>query len=174
MKSKIAKLVGLIAAIITVVLMKPLLFPAIPEPGSGKEADSFCSNILAKKNHKEARQWLNEATKSDIRTIGEKNSSGSRNIVERLYNMGAVNVEAADIDRVTGYGETTNVLIVQLPDDPVKRKKLFSYEAKISSANGFDPTSDDGQKYMFLFKFTLPFFTAIFRTLGWGNEQQRT
>lgn len=170
MKSKLAKLVGLIAAIITIVVMKPFLFPATPEPGSGKEADSFCSDLLAKKNHKEARQWLNEAIKSDIRTIGEQNSSGSRKIVERLYNMGAVNVEAVDIDKVAGYGETTNVLIVQLPDDPAKRMKLFSYEAKISSANGFDPTSDDGQKYMFLFKFKLQFFTAIFRMLGWGNE----
>ena len=156
--------------IVIVINVNTILFPASPEPGSGKNADSFCLELLANKSHKEATQWLNEASSNNKRLIGEQNSAGSRKIVEDLYEMGAVNVEAVDFEMVAGYGEGTNILIVTLPKNADQRKLLFSYEARTATAEGFDPISDDGQNYMFLYKFKLSFVMSILRMLGIGDN----
>jgi hypothetical protein len=44
-----------------------------------------------------------------------------------------------------------------LPSDPKLRKRLFHLEARLAASEGFGPVSDDGQHYMFLYKFKLAF-----------------
>jgi hypothetical protein len=77
--------------------------------------------------------------------------------VERLYHEGAERVWAVDVENYPNEGQSTNNLVIELPTDPKFRKKLFRLEARVAASGGFDPVSDDGQHYMFFYKFKLPF-----------------
>jgi hypothetical protein len=136
-----------------------LLFVRIPppEPNSGAHEDPFCRKLLDTKTHLEALAWVKESRDHDIRTIGEQSPEESLKIVNRLYNEGADRVWAVDLDIYPNEGQSTNVLVVELPTDPKLRRKLFHLEARVAASGGFDPVSDDGQHYMFLFKFKIPF-----------------
>jgi hypothetical protein len=135
--------------------------PSRAEPGTGLRADATCRKLLAEGGNREALGWLQESKLGNIRTIGEQDPEESLRIVQSLYNSGAVTVRAVKIDREAGYGETTNIICVELPVASSARQKLFKIEAKTASNGGFDPVSDDGQTYLFLFKFKLSFSQII-------------
>jgi hypothetical protein len=78
-------------------------------------------------------------------------------IVERLYQEGAGRVWVVDLEIYPNEGQSTNSLVIELPTDPKLRRKLFRLEARVAASEGFDPVSDDGQHYMFLYKFKFPF-----------------
>jgi hypothetical protein len=128
-----------------------------PEPGSGAHQDPFCRKLLDSKTHREALAWVKESKDHDIRTIGEQSPEESMKAVERLYHEGAERVWAVDVENYPNEGQSTNNLVIELPTDPKFRKKLFRLEARVAAGGGFDPVSDDGQHYMFLYKFKLPF-----------------
>src|SRR5262245_16396964 len=88
-----------------------------PEPGSGRRQDEHCQRVLNEGKHQEARAWLAQSKAGDLRNIGEQTPAESRAIVERLYSLGALDVQAAVISPRSG-GEWSNILIVQLPDAP--------------------------------------------------------
>jgi hypothetical protein len=101
--------------------------------------------------------WVKESKDHDIRTIGEQSPEESLNIVERLYQQGAERVWAVDLENYPNEGQSTNNLVIELPTDPKLRQQLFLLEGRVAARGGFDPVSDDGQHYMFLYKFKLPF-----------------
>jgi len=128
-----------------------------PEPGSGADQDPFCRKLLDTKTHREALEWVKESKGRDIRTIGEQSPEESLKTVERLYQEGAERVWAVDLEIYPNGGQSTNNLVIELPADPKLRGKLFRLETRVAASEGFDPVSDDGQHYMFLYKFKLPF-----------------
>ena len=128
-----------------------------PEPGSGHTQDAFCRNLLDTKTHREALSWVAESKDHDIRTIGEQSPEDSLRTVQRLYADGATRVWAVDLETYPKEGQSTNILIVELPNDPKLRRQMFRLEAQVGASEGFDPVSDDGQHYMFLYKFKLTF-----------------
>ena len=128
-----------------------------PEPGSGRHQDAFCRNLLDTKTHREAKEWISESKDHNIRTIGEQSPEQSLEIVQRLYRDGAQKVWVVDIENYPNEGQSTNNLVVELPTDLQLRMKLFKLEARVAANQGFDPVSDDGQHYMFLYKFKLTF-----------------
>jgi|GEM_PF-1648325 hypothetical protein len=129
-----------------------------PEPGSGSRQDVFCRKLLDTKTHKEALAWVKESRDHDIRTLGEQSPEESLKIVDRLYKQGADRVWAVDLEIYPNEGQSTNNLVVELPTDPSLRRKLFLLEGRVAASGGFDPVSDDGQHYMFLYKFKVPFY----------------
>jgi hypothetical protein len=128
-----------------------------PEPGSGAGQDPFCRKLLDTKTHREALAWVKESKDRDIRTIGEQSPAQSLKVVQRLYQEGAQRVWAVDVEKYPNQGQSTNNLVIELPTDPNRRRRLFSMEARAAASGGFDPVSDDGQHYMFLYKFKIPF-----------------
>jgi len=128
-----------------------------PEPGSGAHQDPFCRKLLDTKTHREALAWVKESKDRDIRTIGEQSPEESSKIVERLYQDGAERVWAVGLEIYPNEGQSTNILVIELPTDPKLRRKLFRLESRVAASEGFDPVSDDSQHYMFLYKFKLPF-----------------
>lgn len=149
----------LLLTIVAAAFLGWLFFVRIPppEPGSGAHADPFCRKLLDTKTHKEALAWVKESKDRDIRTIGEQSPETSLKIVERLYREGAEKVWAVDLQTYPNEGQSTNILVIELPTDPAPRRTLFLLEARVAASSGFDPVSDDGQRYMFLYKFKLPF-----------------
>ncbi len=128
-----------------------------PQPGSGLTADRLCRKLLREKPHVEALVWVQQSKPDDIRTVGDQSPLDSLKIVKNLYDAGAIEVRAIDLERVVGFGETTNTLCVHLPRDAENRKRLFKIEAQVAAAGGFDGVSDDGQDYMFLHGFETGF-----------------
>lgn len=112
--------------------------------GSDNRTDQLCERLLRKSDKAEAREWLRSAARS----IGGRSSTESIALVEELYALGATEVVAVDI----GTGQTTDTLVVVLPEDAAARKKLFELEEALMKTAGFDKSSDQGQKYLFLFK----------------------
>jgi hypothetical protein len=132
--------------------------------GEGLHADKLCKTLLAEKENREALSWLEQSKPGDIRTIGEQSPEDSLKIVKGLYSAGAVKTQVIEIERVAGYGETTNIVCVELPAAVSARRALFKIESKTASSQGFDPVPDEGQTYLFLYKFKLSIWQAL-RTL---------
>jgi hypothetical protein len=129
--------------------------------GAGsKSIDSFCEELLRKKPHKDAIAWVKEGKKGDIRTIGEQSAEDSRKIVQLLVRAGAEKIHALDIEVGAGLGETTDTLIVELPEARDARSKLFAFATAVSTAHGLGPVSDDGEKFILLHDFKFFFRLA--------------
>jgi hypothetical protein len=131
------------------------------ERGEGLRADKLCRILLAEKENREALSWLEQSKPGDIRAIGEQSPEDSLKIVKGLYAAGAVKTHVIGIERVTGYGETTNIVCVELPTAASARKTFFKIESKTASNEGFDPVPDEGQTYLFLYKFKLTFWQVL-------------
>jgi hypothetical protein len=131
------------------------------ERGEGLRGDKLCRTLLAEKENREALSWLEQSKPGDIRTIGEQSPEDSLKIVKGLYSAGAVMTHVVGIERVTGYGESTNIVCVELPGAASTRKALFKIESKTASSEGFDPVPDEGQTYLFLYKFKLTFWQVL-------------
>lgn len=109
--------------------------------------DAFCLKQLSSPNKAEARGWL----AADVsRNLGEHEPAESVAIVEDLYRRGAIEVTAVDIEDGLD-AETADALVVVLPTDPALRAQVFAFQDDYESE--FDPTPDEGQKYLFLYKF---------------------
>jgi hypothetical protein len=102
-----------------------------PEPGSGAKQDPFCRKLLDTKGHREAPAWVKESKDRDIRTIGEQSPEDSSKIVERLYQEGAERVWAVDLEIYPNEGQSTNDLVIELPNDPKLRARRMSRPARI-------------------------------------------
>lgn len=115
------------------------------------EHDRWCEQLMAKGKSAEAKAWFEDGdAKGELRTVSEFDNARTQAIIEELYDLGAAKVTAADIDSEPGFGDTTDVLIVALPEDGEQRAKLFHYENRHSGLFGFGGASDESQKYLFL------------------------
>jgi hypothetical protein len=148
-------------------LVVAIFYFVIPhaERGDGLRADKLCRTLLTERENREALSWLEQSKPGDVRTIGEQSPEDSLKIVKDLYSAGALKTQVVEIDRVAGYGETTNIVCVELPEAASARKALFKIESKTASSQGFDPVPDEGQTYLFLYKFKLSIWQVLRRLL---------
>ena len=109
---------------------------------------------------------MRQSRPGNERTLGKQDPVHAMAIVQELYDSGATKVHVVKIERGTWLRETANILCTELPDDKTKREKLFKIEARTASSGSFDPTPDEGQTYMFMFKFKLGFWQTIARIIG--------
>lgn len=131
---------GLVAFVITMRLLLP--------SNAGLD-DEWFEQLMKDGESAEALSWAKEADGTDeLRTIYELGNEESREIIERLYELGAVRVTAIDIDTEPGFYASTDALVVELPDEAAKRKKLFRHESWHAGGFGFFGTPDTGQKYL--------------------------
>ena len=105
--------------------------------------DEFINKFLRSPNRGEARQWLSG---DEGRNIGIMTPEESREFVEEGYNGGATKILAVEIE-----DETTNCLIVYLPADGPKRKRIFEWNGESAQKCGFDPYDDWGQNELFVY-----------------------
>ena len=115
--------------------------------------DAYLKKLLSTTPHKqEALSWLQKKDGKE-RLIGESNEDmdapTSLRFVQDLYQQGATEVMAIDIGADT-HLETTSTLIVKLPQESPKRKKVFQSEAKFARQSGFGAVADEGQEYLML------------------------
>jgi hypothetical protein len=115
--------------------------------------------VVRKPDAAEALAWLREAKTPGDRTITGGDGKGWRGakaiaVVRELYDLGAASVTAVGISgRIEqSKQQDTSRLIVQLPEDKKERAGLFGWEAKFARKFGWDPTTDDGQDYLLIWR----------------------
>lgn len=108
-----------------------------------KKHDEFIAKFRAQANQAEAREWL---TKNENHNIGEMAPEESRETIEEGYKAGATKITAVEIQE-----ESTNCLIVELPQKETKRRRVFEWNNELAQNSGFDPDDDWGQNELFVF-----------------------
>ncbi len=115
--------------------------------GPAGTADMLPKRLLQGDKVREALSWLEE---SKLRSLGETTSRREAlGFVRRLYDYGAINVHAVEING-TEEEQNTGKLIVELPADKDGRKAVFEIAGKVAREQGYDPEQDVGQQYCFL------------------------
>lgn len=109
----------------------------------------------------EALAWLKEADDPEERSISGGDGSDTAwlgqeavEIVQKIYALGAVSVTAVEIEgRVEGAThQDTSSLIIELPEDAVKRACLFAWQAGFALSNGWASASDTGQTHLLIWR----------------------
>lgn len=109
--------------------------------------DDICRGILSLGKAKEAKEWF----KSGKCFLGEgKDEQGSKDLIESLYKAGVVKVWVFDINIDESGQQYSGRIIVEMPQKPGKRNKIFSICDEIAENLGFDPEEDCGQRYRLL------------------------
>ena len=77
-----------------------------------------------------------------------------RSLVRKFYDLGAVKVIALEIEDFDESGqqeeghEDTDTLVVKLPRDAEKRRRIFELRSMFSTSRTQEPQPDTGQPYM--------------------------
>lgn len=114
------------------------------------DEEGFVSELLASKDIQEALSWLTESNVPE-RSLGEaQEREASIALVKSLYQLGAKKVWVFDIDDYGDEGQNSGKLIIELPDDPTKRLRLFKKCGDIANSLGYDAEIDTNQEAIFL------------------------
>jgi subtilase family serine protease len=110
----------------------------------------FIQKFLDNPNKQEVLAWLDkDVTENYAVTLGEMDVNESYDFARKIYNFGAVEVLAVEIDSYPD-GENTGKLLIVLPNDIEKRKTLFAWNAHNAKSLGFEAEKDFGQEYIFV------------------------
>jgi hypothetical protein len=113
--------------------------------------DEFVQQFLGAPDTREVLEWLRSKPEGELcRSLGESGSTeDSIALAQEIYDAGAVEVLAVEIDDYEGEGQNTGRLVIKLPDEPDARKRVFAWAGAIAESHGFDPDIDTGQCYIF-------------------------
>jgi hypothetical protein len=101
---------------------------------------SSCSSSK-KGESADAADWI----KQPGHTLGERDAAASRRLIARLKRLGCTKVAACEIrDGSTGH------LVVELPNEPQRRKKIFRALDGLAENVGYEGDSDDGQRLEYI------------------------
>ncbi len=103
----------------------------------------FIREKLQSPNKAEALSWLRG---NPACTIWEHAHYRSVEMIQQLYELGAVEVMAVEIE-----GEVCCELLIRLPDDQHSRDRVFDWTAEQAESRGFDRDEDFGQEYLYVF-----------------------
>ena len=108
--------------------------------------EQHIAKLLRTKNKAEASEWLR---RSAYHFVDELEHEASVALVDELYQLGATKVMAVMIEGNLPY-QSTDRLIVFLPDDAKARRALFAWNNTLERSMGFDADVDRGQEHMFV------------------------
>lgn len=108
----------------------------LPGPLAGDDVRLL--SFLRENQATEARQWLNAY---DGRQMAGMTREQAFRHIDHLYELGA--------QRVLAYGGQVSVsLVIQMPDDPQRRKELFAWHRQNNTGIVAPPAVDVGQRYL--------------------------
>jgi hypothetical protein len=94
---------------------------------------------------------LRAGSKSDFRSVGEHETrEESIAVIQEIYDAGAEEVLAVEIDDYPDEGQNTGKPVIKLPDDAAARQRVFAWTAKVAESQGFNAEQDSGQSYLFV------------------------
>jgi len=114
--------------------------------GASGESETV-RKLLKRKDKVEAIKWLTSAPAGVYRNIGEMTDKESIAYVRKLYKLGAREVILAEL-QLGGEYESTNNVLITLPDDRSARRAIYEFETDRVEEMGFEQDPDIGQKYL--------------------------
>ncbi len=117
-----------------------------PGPAAAQNSDAFCSRVMENGRRENLVPWIQ--TKNH--TLGERNWSSSKRLVERLSALGCVNIYACEIDVYEDGFENTGHLVVELPTETAARTKILKAIGRLASETGYSGAFDEGQRYAYV------------------------
>jgi hypothetical protein len=117
-----------------------------PDHDEARKLDAFCSMLMEKGRRENAVTWIQ--TKNH--TLGERNWSGSKRLVERLSALGCVHIYACEIALYEDGLENTGHLVVELPTETKARSQILKAIDRLASKSGYSGDFDDGQRYAYI------------------------
>jgi len=133
------KLVAVVALVAVAVLS--VSYKSIAD---NKAVDEHGDKAMESKNKAEAREWF----KSPSHVLFKEDRKEVMKFVEDFYKAGSKKVMIVDIESHDGKDFAGGLLVV-LPKDQAARKKVFEVGGKADEAFQNDPTTDEGQKYLY-------------------------
>jgi len=116
-----------------------------------EEHEKFIQELLSNPNKSEAYSWLDECSDDSFSNVGELESTEkSLDLIQEIYGAGAVEVIAVEIDKYPDGDENTGKLVIVMPEEPEKRKKVLEWCSRISGEQGFAAHEDYGQRHEFV------------------------
>lgn len=117
--------------------------------GHDHAGDELCKSLIANDpTAREARSWLQEPGATD-RSLGEfRDTRDALKLVNQLYRRGASNVTVIEIDGGADEPQNSGRLIVELPDEPAKRKSIFKLIGHLCEQTGHDAEADSRQRFI--------------------------
>lgn len=123
----------------------------VPGNDGDSMSDEFCQQFLSAPDTREVLEWLQSAPVGEFRSLGESGSTeDSIALAQEIYDAGAVEVLAVEIDDYEGEGQNTGKLVIKLPSGSEKRKPVLAWAGAIAESHGFDAERDTGQAYVFV------------------------
>jgi hypothetical protein len=118
----------------------------MPDQEKADKLNRFCRQLMANGLCADARIWV----QAQDHTLGEMDHEASRQLVERLTQVGAVQIFACEIDDYGEQGQNTGHLVVELSKEKASRSKLLEAVARLAEKLGFEGDPDDGQSYAYI------------------------
>lgn len=111
------------------------------EVAKARETEAFCRKLIKKGESADATKWI----KQPGHTLGERDAGASRRLVARLERLGCVKIIACEIhDGNTGH------VVVELPNEPERRRKIFRALDGLAEEVGYDGDGDNGQRLEYI------------------------
>jgi hypothetical protein len=92
----------------------------------------------------DAVQWIQ--TKN---TLGVRNWSASKRLIDRLAKSGSVSIYACEIDDY-GDHENTGHLVIEMPTEAAARRNVLKMIDRLASETGYEGPLDDGHRYAYV------------------------
>ncbi len=108
----------------------------------------FVQQLLANPDKEEALKWLGRGGPRHY--VGELTHDASVALVQRLYELGAIEVVVVEIRSNAGLA-STDTLITTLPNDPPARQSIFKWNNDRVYHMGGDPDMDRGQRHLLVY-----------------------
>jgi hypothetical protein len=147
-QSQLIKIVIVLAIIVTVIggsVFAIRYFAGSHSTATGAGAtqlgqDADVQSMMQDQYYKEVHAWFQE---DSSRIMGPWSQSQALSQADRWTNMGAKTVYAFG-------SRMSTVAVIELPDDPAKRKQLFDWQAQWHREHFEKVWSDMGQKYLMI------------------------
>jgi hypothetical protein len=104
----------------------------------------------------EARQWLT-STRNPYPFASNRFESpaAAAAFIDSLYRLGVDTVYVLNVQQDSAWiaregGAYADALLIRLPADRERRSRLFEHGGREMRLEGFDPESDRGQRYLYL------------------------
>jgi hypothetical protein len=117
-----------------------------PDPDEARKLDAFCSMLMKKGRREDAVTWIQTRN----HTLGERNWSSSKRLVERLSALGCLQIYACEIDAYEDGLENTGHLVIELPTETPARSQILKAIDRLASGTGYSGDFDDGQRYAYV------------------------
>jgi hypothetical protein len=117
-----------------------------PNPEQARDKDKFCEERLQEGKTEDVMKWVRRAS----HTLGGRNWSSSKRLVERLALAGCIKVWACKIDSYDDGTENTGHLVVELPKAKMPRAKVLKMIDRLARETGYRGPFDDGERYAYV------------------------